>query len=75
MRNWRPENERAAVDAITRKARAVGIGCAQWTAGSVETILASCIDGASAQGFLLVSPAGRKKRLSSILMKDRIADA
>ena len=75
MRNWRPENERAGVDAIIRKARAVGIGCAQWTAGSVETILASCIDGASAQGFLLVSPAGRKKRLSSILMKDRIADA
>ena len=57
MRNWRPENERAAVDAIIRKARAVGIGCAQWTAGSVETILASCIDGTSAQGFLLVSPA------------------
>ena len=75
MRNWRPENERAGVDAIIRKARAFGIGCAQWTAGSVETILASCIDGASAQGFLLVSPAGRKKRLSSILMKDRIADA
>jgi hypothetical protein len=69
MRNWRPENERAGVDAIIRKARAVGIGCAQWTAGSVETILASCIDGASAQGFPLVSPAGRKKRLSSILMR------
>jgi hypothetical protein len=34
MRNWRPENERAGVDAIIRKARAVGIGCAQWTAGS-----------------------------------------
>ena len=28
------------VDAIIRKARAVGIGCAQWTAGSIETILA-----------------------------------
>jgi hypothetical protein len=30
MRNWRPENERAEVDAVIRKARAAGIDCAQW---------------------------------------------
>jgi hypothetical protein len=75
MRNWRPENERAEVDAIVRKARAAGIDCAQWEAGSTETILASAIDGAAAQGFLLVSPAGRKKRISSILTKAGVADA
>ncbi len=39
MRNWRPENERAEVDTVIRKARAAGIDCAQWEAGSVETIL------------------------------------
>ena len=33
MRNWRPENERAEVDAIIRKARAAGIDCAQWDGG------------------------------------------
>jgi hypothetical protein len=75
MRNWRPENERADVDAIIRSARAVGIDCAQWEAGSVEAILASAIDGVGAQGFLMISPAGRNKRLSSILTKGGVADA
>jgi hypothetical protein len=75
MRNWRPENERAEIDVIIRAARAAGIGCAQWQAGSVETILASAVDGVAAQGFLMISPAGRKGRASSILTKGGIADA
>jgi len=75
MRNWRPENERAEVDAVIRKARAAGIDCAQWEAGSIEAVVATAIDGAIAQGFLLVSPAGRKKRISSLLTKGGIVDA
>jgi hypothetical protein len=75
MRNWRPESERAAVDAVIRKARGGGIDCAQWGAGSIETIIATGIDGSTAQGFVLLSPAGRKKRLSSILTKAGIAEA
>jgi hypothetical protein len=75
MRNWRPENERADVDAIIRKARAAGIVCAQWAAGGIETIVATCIDGATAQGFLVLSPAGRKWRISSVLTKGGITDA
>ena len=75
MRNWRPENERAEVDAVIRKARAAGIDCAPWEAGSIEAIVATAIDGATAQGFLLISPAGRKKRISSVLTKGGIADA
>ena len=75
MRNWRPEDERAEVDAIIRKVRAAGIDCAQWEAGSIEAIVATAIDGATTQGFLLVSPAGRKRRLSSVLTKGGIADA
>jgi hypothetical protein len=75
MRNWRPENERAEVDAVIRKARAAGIDCAPWEAGSIEAIAATTVDGAMAQGFLLISPAGRKKRMSSILSKGGIADA
>jgi hypothetical protein len=74
IRNWRPENERTAVDAVIRGARAAGIDCAQSASGSVETIRATAIDGAGTQGFLLVSPAGRKKRMSSILTKYGIAD-
>jgi hypothetical protein len=75
MRNWRPENERAEVDAVIRKARAAGIDCAPWKAGSIEAIVATAVDGATAQGFLLISPAGRKKRISSVLTKGGIADA
>jgi hypothetical protein len=75
VRNWRPIDERTEVDAIIRKARAAGVDCAQWEAGSAETILATAVDGSVAQGFLLVSPAGRKKRISSILTKGGIADA
>ncbi|WP_291861963.1 hypothetical protein [Bradyrhizobium sp.] len=75
MRNWRPENERAGLDTIIRKARAAGIGCAPWEAGRIESIVATAVDGAAAQGFLLISPAGRKKRISSLLIKGGIADA
>jgi len=62
MCNWRPENERAEVDAIIRKARAASIDCAQWAAGSIKTIVATFID-ATTQGFLLLSPAGQKWRI------------
>jgi hypothetical protein len=75
MRNWRPESERPEIDAIIRKARTAGVDCAQWPAAKVEALSATAIDGTEAQGFLLVSPAGRKKRLSSILIKNGIADA
>jgi hypothetical protein len=75
MRNWRPEDERAEVDAVIRKARAAGIDCAPWGVGSIEAIVATAVDGATAQGFLLISPAGREKRISSVLIKDGIADA
>ena len=75
MRNWRPENERAEVDAVIRKARAAGIDCAPWEAGSIEAIVATAVDGSTAQGFLLISPVGRKKRISSVLTKGGIADA
>jgi hypothetical protein len=75
MRNWRPETERSEVDTVIRKARAAGIDCAQWATGGAETILATAIDGSATQGFLLVSAAGRKRRVSSILTKGGIADA
>jgi hypothetical protein len=75
MRNWRPERERVDVDTIIRNARTAGIECARWEAGSIETALSTAIDGAGTQSFLLISPAGRKKRISSILIKNGVADA
>ena len=75
MRNWCPEKERPAVDAIIRAVRAKGIDCAAWPQGGAETIHASGIDGSGAQGFLIVSPAGQKVQISSILLKNGIRDA
>src|SRR5437870_10390395 len=46
MRNWRPENERAEVDGIVRKAGAAGVDCAQREAGSTDTIRSIAVDGA-----------------------------
>jgi hypothetical protein len=75
MRNWRPEEERAELDAIIRKMRSAGIECAPSGAGRIEALFATAIDGASSQAFLLVSPAGRKKCVSSILTKNGLSDA
>jgi hypothetical protein len=75
MRNWRPEQERDALDVIVRGARAAGVDCAPWAAGDAEAILASSIDGSASQGLLMVSPLGRQARLSSILTKNGVADA
>jgi hypothetical protein len=75
MRNWRPEGERAQVDKVVRAARAKGVDCAAWEAGEVEDILSSGLDGSGAQTILLISPAGRRKQLSSILFKHGLRDA
>ena len=75
MRNWHPEAERPLVDAVIRSARAEGIDCATPQEGLTETLLASGIDGSGAQGFLIISPAGRRKRLSSVLLKNGVRDA
>src|SRR5262249_17505580 len=75
MRNWRPEEERADIDAIIRKMRSAGVECAPSGAGRIEALLATAIDGASSQVFLVVSPAGRKKCVSSILIKNGLTDA
>ena len=75
MRNWCPEKERPAVDAIIRAVRAKGIDCAAWPQGGAGMIHASGIDGSGAQGFLIVSPVGQKVQISSVLLKSGVRDA
>jgi len=75
MGNWRPEHERADVDIIIQKARAAGITCAAWDNNVPEIVQASPIDGSGAQLLRFISRAGRKKRMSSILTREGIADA
>jgi hypothetical protein len=72
IRNWLPEDERQLIDRAVREARRKGIDCAPWNpVGSVE-IHSSGIDGSGAQGFLIVSPEGRRRRLSSLLLKQAV---
>jgi hypothetical protein len=75
MRNWLPGNGRAGADTVIQAARAKGIECAPWPNIATGTILASAIDGAGAQGFLLVTPEGKRKRLSSVVIKLGVLDA
>ena len=75
MRNWCPEKERPALDAIIRAVRAKSIDCAAWPQGGARTIYASGIDGSGAQGFLIVSPVARKVQISSVLLKSGVRDA
>jgi len=75
MRNWCPEKERPALDAIIRAVRAKSIDCAAWPQGGAGTIYASGIDGSGAQGFLIVSPVARKVQISSVLLKSGVRDA
>lgn len=75
IRNWRPEAERPAIDAAIRAARLKGVECAAWPATLEATIVTSCVDGSGAQGIMIVSPEGRRKCLSSVLLKNGVRDA
>lgn len=75
IRDWRPESERPQIEAIINDARARGIACAASEPGAAELFLGSGIDGSGAQAFLFVSPAGRRIRLSSVLLKNGVRDA
>ena len=69
LRNWLPEEEREALDRVIRTARRQGLDCQPWPAETQAEIQASPVDGSGAQGFLLVSRAGRRFRFSSLLLR------
>ncbi|MGJ5175917.1 hypothetical protein ACQR16_17325 [Bradyrhizobium oligotrophicum] len=76
IRNWRPERERADVDAVIQKARAAGVPCAPWPEGAVDELKASAIDGSGAQLLMAVSPVDRKtRRISTIFTRSGINEA
>ena len=76
MRNWRPERERADVDAIIQKARAAGVACAAWAKGSVDKLKSSPTDGSGTQLLLAISPVDRKtQRIATIFTRDGISEA
>lgn len=69
LRNWLPETDHHFVDQVVRAARESGIECPAWQSRPAAAIHASALDGAGVQGFLIVSPEGKRQRLSSVLVK------
>jgi hypothetical protein len=75
IRNWRPENERAAVDAIIREVRARNIVTAPGAPDQIVAAYASPEDGSGAQGVMFEVPAGKKRQFVSIMLKRGVTDA
>ncbi len=69
IRGWWPEADRHLIDQAVRAARAHGVDCAAWRPAGASDIRASAIDGSGAQGFLIVTPAARRQRLSSVMAR------
>ena len=71
VRSWLPEEERPLIDQAAKKARQQGVQSAHWAPGEEAEIHSTMIDGSGAQGFMIVSNVGRKRRLSSVLLRLR----
>nr|WP_294502147.1 hypothetical protein [uncultured Rhodopila sp.] len=69
LRNWIPEEERAAIDRLVRKARVKGVECAQWAPASALSIQCTIVDGSGAQSVVLTTPTGRIGLFAGLLLK------
>ncbi|MBF0124065.1 MAG: hypothetical protein HQL60_01860 [Magnetococcales bacterium] len=70
MRNWLPENDRKAIDLVTRAARKKGVACAQWPeCDKIISYHSMLIDGSGSHGVMIVSQSGRSCRWSAILTR------
>ncbi|HLN23965.1 MAG TPA: hypothetical protein VK558_08275 [Patescibacteria group bacterium] len=72
IRNWLPEDERPAVDAVIRTCRQKGIECAPLKAGAVREVVASGIDGSGAQSLFVVVKDGRRQATAALLLKQGV---
>jgi hypothetical protein len=77
IRGWLPEEERHLIDQVVRAARTKGISCAGWEPRTIKRLTASAIDGSGAQMVVMLSPDGKRQRVSTILLKEGkgVADA
>lgn len=69
LRNWLPEDDRPDLDAAIRAARRAGVECAPWPGRTLETLVATNIDGAGAQSVQVVVKEGRRRIIASLLVK------
>ena len=69
LRNWLPESERPALDALVKACRLKGAECAPLAAAAVVAAVASGIDGSGAQSLFVLAKEGRKHAVASLLVK------
>jgi hypothetical protein len=76
-RNWHADHVRADIDRTIADARRAGVQCAQVRGTEITEILASPVDGASAQGFWIIGREKGRHVVASILVKlsEGIVDA
>ena len=69
MRNWLPEDNRAALDAAVATARRKGVSPAQWDDVEVLHLVTTAVDGSGAIGVLAHCRNKRKNVLGSLVLK------
>ena len=75
MRNWLPENSRAALDAAIATARRKGVSPAQWDNIEVRELVPTGVDGSGAIGVLAHCRNKRKNILGSLVLKLALVSA
>ena len=69
MRNWVPEDSRAALDSAVAAARRKGVPPAQWDEVEVRRLQSTGVDGSGAIGVLAHCRRKRKNVLGSVVLK------
>ena len=69
MRNWLPEDSRAALDVAIATARRKGVPSAQWDDVDVRQLTCTGVDGSGAIGVLAHCRSKRKNVIGSLLLK------
>jgi hypothetical protein len=69
VRNWLPDDDRPAVDAVIRACRQKGVECASLGACEVREVVATGVDGSGAQSMFVMVKDGRKQAAAALLLK------
>jgi hypothetical protein len=69
IRNWLPEDSRAALDAAIAAARRKSVSPAQWDEVEIRQLVSTGVDGSGAIGVLAHCRSKRKNTLGSMVLK------